>query len=68
MTINISYSLTKVTILFFILIGVNLLFAGTTGKLKGHIYDKQTGEVLIGVNVWLMEYPWVQLPMQKVSI
>lgn len=53
MRINIFYSLTKVTILFFVLISVNLLFAGTTGKVKGHIYDKQTGEALIGVNVWL---------------
>ncbi|HED06963.1 MAG TPA: TonB-dependent receptor [Ignavibacteria bacterium] len=53
MRINNFYSLNKVTILFFILISVNLLFAGTTGKVKGHIYDKQTGEALIGVNLWL---------------
>ena len=36
-----------------IAIVASLLLAGTTGKVKGHIYDKQTGEALIGVNVWL---------------
>ena len=27
------------------------LFAGTTGKLSGRVFDKETGEPLIGVNV-----------------
>jgi hypothetical protein len=53
MRMNIFYSLTRVTILLVVLMSVNLVFAGTTGKVKGHIYDKQTGEALIGVNVWL---------------
>lgn len=53
MRIDIFYSLHKVTILFIVLMSINLVFAGTTGKVKGHIYDKQTGEALIGVNVWL---------------
>lgn len=53
MRINIFYSFFKVAILFFVLISTNLLFAGTTGKIKGHVYDKETGEELIGVNVWL---------------
>ena len=41
---NIFYSLTKFSILLFVLMSVNLVFAGTTGKVKGHIFDKQTGE------------------------
>ncbi len=53
MRMNIFYSLTRVTILLVVLMSVNLVFAGTTGKVKGHIYDEQTGEALIGVNVWL---------------
>ena len=53
MRLDIFYSLTMVTILLIVLMSVNLVFAGTTGKVKGHIYDKQTGEALIGVNVWL---------------
>ncbi len=53
MRIYTFYSLTRVTILLLVLMRVNLVFAGTTGKVKGHIYDKQTREALIGVNVWL---------------
>ncbi|MCH7771533.1 MAG: TonB-dependent receptor, partial [Bacteroidetes bacterium] len=53
MRLDIFYSLTIVTILLIVLMSVDLVFAGTTGKVKGHIYDKQTGEALIGVNVWL---------------
>ena len=41
---NIFYSLTRVTILLVVLMSFNLVFAGTTGKVKGHISDKQTGE------------------------
>lgn len=39
-----------ISVLLFVLT-VNLLFAGTTGKISGRIVDKETKEPLIGVNV-----------------
>jgi outer membrane receptor protein involved in Fe transport len=34
-----------------LVVTVNLLFAGTTGKIAGRVVDKENGEPLIGVNV-----------------
>jgi len=42
-----------VTVLFGILLLVNSLFAGTTGKIVGQIVDSGSEESLIGVNVYL---------------
>ncbi|MDR3628296.1 MAG: TonB-dependent receptor [Ignavibacteriaceae bacterium] len=41
----------KITVLFFLLFLPMLVFAGTTGKIKGKVTDLQTGEPLIGANV-----------------
>jgi hypothetical protein len=41
----------KITVLFFLLFLPTLIFAGTTGKIKGKVTDLQTGEPLIGANV-----------------
>jgi outer membrane receptor protein involved in Fe transport len=41
----------KITVLFFLLFLPMIVFAGTTGKIKGKITDLQTGEPLIGANV-----------------
>jgi hypothetical protein len=41
----------RVTFLCFLLLVPVLLFAGTTGKLKGKVTDLKTGEPLIGANV-----------------
>ena len=41
----------KITVLFFLLFLPMLVFAGTTGKIKGKITDLQTGEPLVGANV-----------------
>ncbi len=53
MPINIFCVMSKVTILLLLIVCSSVVFAGTTGKVKGHIYDNETGEALIGVNVWL---------------
>ncbi len=41
----------KITVVSFLLLLPTLLFAGTTGKIKGKVTDLQTGEPLIGANV-----------------
>ena len=41
----------KITVLFFLLFLPMIVFAGTTGKIKGKVTDLQTGEPLIGANV-----------------
>ena len=45
----------KYRVLFLIislfLLQINIVVAGTTGKISGRILDKETGEALIGVNV-----------------
>ncbi|MHB1687030.1 MAG: TonB-dependent receptor [Ignavibacteriaceae bacterium] len=41
----------KITVVFFLLFMPTLLFASTTGKIKGKVTDLQTGEPLIGANV-----------------
>jgi outer membrane receptor protein involved in Fe transport len=41
----------KITVLFFLLFLPMLVYAGTTGKIKGKVTDLQTGEPLIGANV-----------------
>ncbi len=41
----------KITVLFFLLFLPMLVYAGTTGKIKGKVVDLQTGEPLIGANV-----------------
>ena len=41
----------KITVLFFLLFLPMIIFAGTTGKIKGKVTDLQTGEPLIGANV-----------------
>ncbi len=41
----------KITVLFFLLFLPLLVYAGTTGKIKGKVTDLQTGEPLIGANV-----------------
>ena len=45
-----KYRILVLSILLVVLI-VNALFAGITGKIAGKIVDKETGEPLIGVNV-----------------
>ena len=41
----------RITVVSFLLFLPVLLFAGTTGKIKGKVTDLQTGEPLIGANV-----------------
>ncbi|MCL5031054.1 MAG: TonB-dependent receptor [Bacteroidetes bacterium] len=41
----------KITVLFFLLFLPMIVFAGTTGKIKGKVTDLQTGEPLIGANI-----------------
>ncbi|MHB8578653.1 MAG: TonB-dependent receptor [Ignavibacteriaceae bacterium] len=41
----------KITVVFFLLLMPTLLFASTTGRIKGKVTDLQTGEPLIGANV-----------------
>jgi len=41
----------KITVVFFLLLLPVMLFAGTTGRIKGKVIDLQTGEPLIGANV-----------------
>jgi hypothetical protein len=41
----------KITILLFLLSLPVMLYAGTTGKIKGKVTDNKTGEPLVGVNV-----------------
>ncbi len=41
----------KAFLIFYLLIGTGILFAGTTGKIKGTVIDKNTGLPLPGVNV-----------------
>ncbi len=41
----------KITVVFFLLLLPVMLFAGTTGRIKGKVVDLQTGEPLIGANV-----------------
>ncbi len=35
----------------------NLLFAGTTGKIAGRVFDKNSGEPLIGTNIVIEGMP-----------
>ena len=39
--------------LFFVVFSLQILHAGTTGKLSGKVTDKETGEPLIGANVMI---------------
>lgn len=43
-----------ITVLFFLLLLPCIVLAGTTGKLKGKVTDKQTGDPLIGANVLIV--------------
>jgi outer membrane receptor protein involved in Fe transport len=40
-----------VKILLLLLVCASSLYAGTTGKLKGNVTDKQTGEIILGANI-----------------
>ena len=50
--------LLKLLTLFGLLLFVNGLYAGTTGKLVGRVTDASTGEGLAGVNVYLENTPY----------
>ncbi|MCX6173125.1 MAG: TonB-dependent receptor [Ignavibacteriales bacterium] len=39
----------------FFLLNQNALYAGTTGKIAGKVFDKKTGEALIGVTILLVD-------------
>ncbi len=41
----------KTVILLIFLLGVQCLWAGTTGKIAGYVKNQSTGEALIGANV-----------------
>ena len=47
--------LTKLSLSLVFFVFVSVLQAGTTGKIKGSVVDKQTGEALPGVNVILKD-------------
>jgi outer membrane receptor protein involved in Fe transport len=45
-------------LLFALLFSSSLVIAGTTGKIAGLITDKETGEPVVGANVYLDGYPF----------
>ena len=44
-----EYKFVKIFLL--LLVCASSLYAGTTGKLKGDVTDKQTGEIILGANI-----------------
>ena len=51
----------KITVFLFamlvLIVGQYVLYAGTTGKISGKVTDKETGEPLIGANVFIVNTP-----------
>lgn len=51
---NLQKTLLKLSLLTSVLVSLifsNLLFAGTTGRIKGNVTDKETGEAILGANL-----------------
>lgn len=60
-----NHTICLLTVSLFLIVASSLVFAGTTGKLRGKVVDAETSEPLPGVNVILSHY-WrgdTELPM-----